>query len=106
MNERKNEKAIATFVSTPADDPGGTVDLARSTDKRWGVLYGAVPTVSTERTSTGTGTNGNGGKRGVYPKNHSSHGGIMRHFVFQVHGLLTVQGTGSDYPRLELPFPS
>ena len=36
-DERTEERKRLSkrFVSTPADNPGGTVDLARSTDQRW-----------------------------------------------------------------------
>lgn len=107
-DERTEERKRLSkrFVSTPADNPGGTVDLARSTDQRWGVLHRTVSTISTKRTSSGTGINGNGGERGVYLKNHPNHGGVVWDFVFQVDGLLAMQRARSDDPRLESPFPS
>jgi hypothetical protein len=41
---------------------------------------------------------------GGYAKSDANHQGVVRDFVFQVHGLLAVQGARSDYPGLEFPF--
>ncbi len=103
---QRSEKAIERVLSPPIDDSGGTVDLARAADKGWGIFHRTLSMRSTERTSSGTGPHGNGRKRSVYPQDHPNHRRIVRDFVFQVHGLLVVQRTGSDDPKLESTFPS
>ncbi|BDG34069.1 hypothetical protein PthBH41_37810 (plasmid) [Parageobacillus thermoglucosidasius] len=44
----------------------GRLTLRVPRTRRWGILHGTVSTVSTKRTSSSTGINGNGGEWGVY----------------------------------------